>query len=176
MDETADSLKTAYTTAPRNTAGTLPREGELTVVSVNISARKGEKKRPVGSATLTAGHGIEGDAHAGPWIRQVSLLGEEDIAEMRGRGVEIHPGDFAENLTAEGIRLASLPVGTRITFGEAVLEVSKIGKECHHGCAIRQAVGDCVMPRSGIFARVIKGGTIREGGTIRDGDTGLYRL
>ena len=173
MDETvysAESLETADSAAPRQTAGTLPREGSLTVVSVNVSARKGEKKRPVGSATLTADHGIEGDAHAGPWIRQVSLLGEEDIAEMRGRGVEIHPGDFAENLTVEGIRLASLPVGTHIALGEAGLEVSKIGKECHYGCAIRQAVGDCVMPRSGIFARVVKGGT------VRDGDTGLYRL
>lgn len=173
MDQTDASTaprQTDTSTAPNQTTGTLPREGSLTVVSVNVSARKGEKKQPAGSATLIAGHGIEGDAHAGPWIRQVSLLGEEDIAQMRGRGVEIRPGDFAENLTVEGLRLASLPVGTRITLGEAVLEVSKIGKECHYGCAIRQAVGDCVMPRSGIFALVVKGGI------VRDGDTGLYRL
>jgi len=109
---------------------------------------------------LEAGHGIVGDAHAGPWHRQVSLLADEDIETMRGKGIDLEYGDFAENITTRGIELAALPVGARLNLGGCEIEVTQIGKECHHGCAIFDAVGDCVMPRRGIFAKVLKGGTI----------------
>ena len=132
------------------------------VLSLNVSKRTGEQKKPVpaGSVTLGENHGIVGDAHAGDWHRQVSLLAAEDIDTMRGRGIEIGFGDFAENLTTRGVDLSALPVGTRLLLGEAELEVTQIGKECHEHCAIYQAVGDCVMPRRGIFARVLKGGEV----------------
>jgi MOSC domain-containing protein YiiM len=133
----------------------------FSILSINISDRKGEQKSPVEQAVLRPEHGIEGDAHAGAWHRQVSLLADEDIRTMRGKGVEINFGDFAENITTQGIERAALPIGARLYLGEAVLEVTQIGKECHQGCAIYQAVGDCVMPRRGIFAKVIQGGTIR---------------
>jgi MOSC domain-containing protein YiiM len=132
----------------------------FSILSINVSERKGVQKTPVDKAVLRPDHGIEGDAHAGPWHRQVSLLANEDIETMRGKGVEIRCGDFAENITTEGIELAALPIGTRLHLGEVVLEVTQIGKECHQGCAIYQAVGDCVMPRQGIFTKVIRGGTI----------------
>jgi len=132
----------------------------FTVLSINVSQRKGEQKTPVQEAELRAGHGIFGDAHAGDWHRQVSLLADEDVQSMRGHGVEIGCGDFAENITTQGVDLAALPVGTRLHLGEAVMEVTQIGKECHHDCAVYRAVGDCVMPRRGIFARVLKGGRI----------------
>jgi MOSC domain-containing protein YiiM len=134
--------------------------GAFSILSINISERTGEQKAPVEKAVLRAGHGIEGDAHAGDWHRQVSLLADEDIQTMRGRGIELAFGDFAENITTRGIDLAALPVGARLSIGPAVLEVTQIGKECHQGCAIFQAVGDCVMPRRGIFTRVITGGEI----------------
>jgi MOSC domain-containing protein YiiM len=130
------------------------------ILSLNISRKTGEQKKPVERALLVAGHGIEGDAHAGDWHRQVSLLADEDIETMRGKGIELTGGDFAENITTAGVALARLPVGTRLYIGEAVLEVTQIGKECHQGCAIFQAVGDCVMPRRGIFTRVLQGGEI----------------
>ncbi|UCF98166.1 MAG: MOSC domain-containing protein [Spirochaetaceae bacterium] len=130
------------------------------ILSINISERKGVQKKPVDEAVLRSDHGIEGDAHAGPWHRQVSLLANEDVETMRGRGIEIHCGDFAENITTQGVDLATLPIGTRLHLGAAILQVTQIGKECHHGCAIYQAVGDCVMPRQGIFTRVIRGGTV----------------
>jgi MOSC domain-containing protein YiiM len=133
------------------------------ILSLNVSERTGERKRPVpeGKVILRENHGIVGDAHAKDWHRQVSLLAAEDIDTMRGKGVEIGFGDFAENITTRGVDLASLPVGTRLHIGQAELEVSQIGKECHSHCAIYQAVGDCVMPRRGIFARVLKGGEVR---------------
>ncbi len=133
---------------------------EFRILSVNVSARTGEQKKPVDRALLRAGHGIEGDAHAGDWHRQVSLLADEDIQTMRGRGVEIGFGDFAENITTRGIDLGSLPVGSLLRLGPALLEVTQIGKECHSGCAISRAVGDCVMPRRGVCARVLEGGEI----------------
>ena len=132
----------------------------FSILSINISDRKGEQKRPVEQAVLRPEHGIEGDAHAGAWHRQVSLLADEDIRIMRGRGVEIHFGDFAENITTRDIDLPALPIGTRLHLGEAILEVTQIGKKCHHDCAIFAALGECVMPRRGIFAKVIRGGTI----------------
>lgn len=133
---------------------------EFAVISVNTSDRKGETKKPARTATLRAGYGIEGDAHAGDWHRQVSLLAVEEIDYMRGRGADVAPGDFAENITTRGVDLSSLPVGTRLEIGETVLEVTQIGKECHGGCAILELVGECVMPSKGIFAKVIRGGVI----------------
>jgi MOSC domain-containing protein YiiM len=139
---------------------TPPCGGEFTLVSINISTSVGVPKTPVDRAMLRENHGIEGDAHAGEWHRQVSLLADEDIETMRGRGVDLPPGIFAENLTTRGIDLSQLPVGSRLSIGPALLEITQIGKKCHQGCAIRQAVGDCVMPRRGVFARVLTGGEI----------------
>ncbi len=136
------------------------------VVSVNVSASKGTRKRPIESARLAPGLGIEGDAHAGDWHRQVSLLARESIDRISIPGLELSPGDFAENLTTSGIDLAGLPIGSVLRVGEAEIEVTQIGKECHLGCDIRRQVGDCVMPREGIFARVRKGGTVATGDAI----------
>jgi len=133
---------------------------DFSILSINVSERTGEQKTPVARALLREGHGIVGDAHAGDWHRQVSLLAEEDIDTLRGKGIEIGFGDFAENITTRGIDLGSLPVGSRLRIGPALLEVTQIGKECHAGCAIRRIAGDCVMPRKGVFARVIVGGEI----------------
>ena len=132
----------------------------FSILSINISDRVGTQKRPVQRALLRENHGIVEDAHARDWHRQVSLLANEDIESMRGKGVEIGFGDFAENLTTSGIELALLPVGSYIAIGDAILEVTQIGKECRQRCAIYDAVGDCVMPRKGVFARVIRGGEI----------------
>ena len=132
----------------------------FSIISINISEKTGEQKKPVESAELKANHGIVGDAHAGEWPRQVSLLAQEDVDTMQGRGIELHPGDFAENITTKGIDLGSLPLGTRIRIGDSVLEITQIGKKCHNECAIIRQVGDCVMPRKGVFARVLSGGTI----------------
>ena len=133
---------------------------EFSILSINISDRTGVQKTPVARAMLREGHGIEGDAHAGDWHRQVSLLADEDIQSMRGRGIELAYGDFAENLTTLGIDLGALPIGALLNLGAALLQVTQIGKECHYGCAIFKAVGDCVMPRKGVFARVLRGGEI----------------
>ncbi len=140
------------------------------ILSLNISKEKGTTKSPVPRLVLVEDHGIEGDAHAGPGNRQVSLLADEDIDTMRARLDSLVPGDFAENITTRGIDLASLPVGTRLMIGNAVLEISQIGKECHSGCAIREKIGDCVMPKRGVFARVVKGGE------ITDENTGHYDI
>lgn len=137
------------------------------VVAVSTSATTGVKKENVSEATVLENHGLQGDAHAGDWHRQVSLLAVESIDKMRQRGLDLHPGDFAENLTTQGLDIPHLPVGTRLRVGDQVeLEVTQIGKACHHGCAIKQAVGDCVMPREGIFARVLRGGIIRPADAI----------
>ena len=133
-----------------------------TVVSISVSPEKGMKKTPVDSAALSADHGIEGDAHAGKWHRQVSLLAEESIEKMRAAGLDVGCGDFAENITTSGLVLYEIPVGTRIHLGECLVEVTQIGKECHDRCAIYEAAGDCVMPREGIFARVLRGGTLKK--------------
>lgn len=139
------------------------------VVAVNISREKGVRKESVPSCRLVVGHGLEGDAHAGAWHRQVSLLAKESIDKMQGRlkEVELKPGDFAENITTSGIAVMELPIGTRLRIGEeAILEVTQIGKECHLACEIRRLVGDCVMPREGIFARVIEPGEMKPGDDI----------
>lgn len=138
------------------------------VVSVNISDTKGVRKKPVGEVILRAGYGIEGDAHASSeWHRQVSLLAIESIRKMQDMGLDVSSGDFAENITTEGVDLVSLPLGTSISIGnEVVGEVSQIGKECHTRCAIYYQAGDCVMPKEGIFIKVIRGGIVRKGDTI----------
>jgi MOSC domain-containing protein YiiM len=138
-----------------------------TIIAVSISLNKGEKKKDVGKALLRANHGIVGDAHAGDWHRQVSLLAEESVDTMRGRGVELHHGDFAENLTVRGIDLKPLQIGQRLKVGNSVvIEITQKGKECHNDCAIKQQVGDCVMPREGVFAKVIEGGEVKAGDEI----------
>lgn len=138
------------------------------VLAVNISEKKGVVKKPVESVKLIEGLGIEKDAHGGNWHRQVSLLGVESINKMKKQGIEhLDYGVFAENITTEGIELFTLPIGTKIKIGETLLEVTQIGKECHHGCEIRQLVGDCVMPREGIFSIVLEGGIIKANDEIK---------
>lgn len=141
--------------------------GVASVVSVNISAKKGQRKKPVGRALVVVDHGLESDAHAAGWHRQVSLLAGESIDKMVAMGLTVGPGDFAENLTTRGIDLLALPIGSRLRVGDDILlEVTQIGKECHTRCAIYRQAGDCVMPKEGIFARVIRGGEIHTGDTI----------
>lgn len=136
------------------------------VKAVCISKEKGTVKTEVESVRLRCNHGIEGDAHAGNWHRQVSLLADESVDRMRTKLPDIAIGAFAENILTEGIELFTLPVGTRMRVGEVLLEVTQIGKECHKGCAIRNLIGDCVMPREGIFAIVLEEGTVRAGDEI----------
>jgi len=136
------------------------------IMAVCISEAKGERKRPVPWITLQKDHGVCGDAHAGDWHRQVSLLASESIEKMRALGLSVSAGDFAENITTSGIDLVALPVGSRLTIGAALLEVTQIGKECHTRCAIYHQAGDCVMPKEGIFARVLHGGEIKPGDRI----------
>ena len=139
------------------------------VNAVCISTEKGTKKENINEAKFIEDYGIENDAHAGKWHRQVSLLGQESIDKMieMGLDIDLDFGDFAENITTEGIVLYELPVGTTMKIGnEVVLEVTQIGKECHHGCEILKQVGKCIMPQEGIFTKVIKGGIIKTGDEI----------
>jgi MOSC domain-containing protein YiiM len=150
----------------------LPSEGDFEIVSLNVSTKTGTRKKPVDTIMLVEHTGIEGDAHAGLIEeRQVSFLAMEEIEKASSQlgkdgcalasGIDrLLPGDFAENITTRGIPLHLLPLGTKIWIGDVILEVSKIGKECHASCEIRRLVGDCVMPRKGIFARVVKGGEV----------------
>jgi len=139
------------------------------IIAVCKSQNKGTKKKDVGEGLLKADFGLVGDAHADCCThRQVSLLAVESIEKMRALGLELNPGDFAENLTTEDIDLVSLPIGASMSIGEqVVLEITQIGKECHTGCAIRRQAGKCIMPEEGVFARVIRGGTIRAGDRIK---------
>ena len=134
-----------------------------TVIAVCTSPAKGTQKTNVGEAVFIEDFGIEGDAHSGKWHRQVSLLSYDKIEDFRKRGAEVADGAFGENLVVAGIDFKSLPVGTRFQCNEVILEMTQIGKECHHGCEIFQKMGDCIMPREGVFAIVIKGGKIRVG-------------
>ncbi len=136
------------------------------VIAVCISENKGERKTPVASVELREEHGIVGDAHAGEWHRQVSLLALESIEKMQRMGLDVDTGDFAENITTKGIDLPSLPIGTRLTVGDVLIEITQIGKECHTRCAIYHQAGDCVMPKEGIFARVLHGGVVKPGDRI----------
>jgi MOSC domain-containing protein YiiM len=144
----------------------IPREGEFEIVSLNVSEKKGTRKRPIPLARFAVGLGVEGDAHSGLLEdRQVSLLAIEEILEASAACVKaapgatgLVPGDFAENVTTRGIVLHELPLGTRLYIGSAELELSKIGKECHAACEIKRLVGECVMPKRGVFARVLTAG------------------
>ena len=146
------------------------------ILAVCKSEEKGTKKESVMEGLLEEEFGLVGDAHADCCThRQVSLLAIESINKMRGAGFDVSAGDFAENLTTEGVDLASLPVGTRLSIGQdAILEVTQIGKECHTGCAIFRQVGKCIMPKEGVFARVIHGGVVKAGDDLRE-QAGLNR-
>ncbi len=140
----------------------------MKLVSIAISTKKGTRKKPVSTAQLVENHGIDGDAHAGTWHRQVSLLAMEDIHSMQAKGLDVNFGDFAENIATSGIDLPSLPIGCRLKLGDtAIVEITQIGKECHTKCAIYYQAGDCVMPKRGIFASVITGGKISCDDAIR---------
>ncbi len=136
------------------------------VIAVNISKEKGVPKEPIEKGYFEVDHGLVGDAHAADWHRQVSILGTESIDKIRAKLDSIDVGMFAENITSEGIIVHELPIGTKLKVGETVMEVTQIGKECHGGCSIRQLVGDCVMPREGIFTKVICPGWVKKGDEI----------
>ncbi|MDR0916344.1 MAG: MOSC domain-containing protein [Oscillospiraceae bacterium] len=136
------------------------------VIATCISEKKGTVKKPVPSIELRVKHGIVGDAHAGDWHRQVSLLGTESVDKMRAKFPDLPPGVFAENILTEGLTLYELPIGTRLRVGGTLLEVTQIGKECHADCEIRQKTGDCVMPREGVFTIVLEEGEIRAGDDV----------
>ena len=138
-----------------------------TVIAVCTSTAKGTQKTNVNEAVFIEDYGIRGDAHAGEWHRQVSLLSYDKIEEFRARGADVENGAFGENLVVQGIDFRSLPVGTRLCCGDVVLEITQIGKECHHGCQIFQKMGECIMPREGVFAKVIRGGSISTGAEMR---------
>ncbi len=137
------------------------------VIAVCTSPAKGTQKQNIGEGVFIEDFGIQGDAHAGKWHRQVSLLSYDKIEEFRTRGAEVAGGAFGENLVVEGIDFRTLPVGTRLHCADVILEMTQIGKECHHGCQIFQKMGDCIMPREGVFARVIRGGRIRVGDEMK---------
>jgi len=138
------------------------------VMAINLSKEKGVIKTPIEEGLFIEDHGLKDDAHAGDWHRQVSLLGQESVDKILAMGVieNLEAGVFAENILTEGIVLYELPVGTKLKIGETMQEVTQIGKKCHHGCEIFQKVGDCVMPREGIFTKVLKGGVIKIGDEI----------
>jgi len=150
------------------------------VIAVCISEKKGTAKRDIGQGEFIAGHGLKGDAHAGDWHRQVSLLSLEKIDAFRAKGAQVQNGAFGENLVVQGIDFKSLPVGTMLRCGDVVLEISQIGKECHNHCAIYEQTGDCIMPREGVFATVVHGGIIAHGDEMtvdaRDASDAKYRV
>lgn len=142
---------------------------EMTAVlrGICVSEKRGTPKSPVTSAKLIENYGIDTDAHAGNWHRQVSLLSYEKIEEFKNAGAQVEPGSFGENLIVEGINLKSMPIGTIIRIGGVILEVTQIGKQCHHHCLIYKKMGDCIMPREGIFARVLHGGDVSVGDSVK---------
>lgn len=152
-----------------------------TIIAVCSSKKKGTRKARIPEGVIEANYGLRGDAHADSgWHRQVSLLSTSSIAKMRALGLDVGPGDFAENLTIEGMDVVRLPVGSKVAAGaEVVLEITQIGKECHTRCAIYHQVGQCAMPQEGVFARVLRGGTVRPGDALRvlgnDEDHGSHR-
>ena len=140
---------------------------DVKIVSLAVSRKKGTRKTIVEEAKLVKEHGLEGDAHAGAWHRQVSLLSSESIEESRNSGLDVTFGDFAENIATTGADWKTIPVGTRVRLGDtALIEITQIGKECTNRCAIYYQAGDCIMPREGVFARVLKGGVIRCGDPV----------
>ncbi len=137
------------------------------VASVNLSEKKGMRKTPVPEGHLKEGFGMEGDAHAsGEWGRQVSLLQLESIGKMKAKGLDVGAGDFAENITTEGIDLTGLKLGDKLRIGPAEVEITQIGKKCHSRCEIYRLAGDCIMPREGIFAKVLRGGRVKKGDPV----------
>lgn len=138
------------------------------VIAVCTSPAKGTQKMNMGQVTLVEDFGIEGDAHGGKWHRQVSLLSHDKIQDFRERGAQISDGAFGENLVVEGIDFRTLPVGTHLKCNDVLLEMTQIGKECHHGCEIFQKMGDCIMPREGVFAKVLRGGIIKCGDVLEE--------
>ncbi len=139
----------------------------MKIVSIAKSRKKGTRKTIVDEVLVKKDHGIEGDAHSGPWHRQVSFLSSESIEEARKRGLDVTFGDFAENFATEGIDWKDIPVGTKLRIGgSTVVEVTQIGKECHNKCAIYYQAGDCIMPREGIFARVLEEGSVKTGDSV----------
>jgi len=140
----------------------------MKIESIATSRKKGTRKSLVEEIAIITDHGLDGDAHAGPWHRQVSFLASESIESARGQGLDVTFGDFAENIATSGIDWPKTPLGTRVQLGDsALVEITQIGKECHNKCAIYYQAGDCIMPREGVFGRVIKGGKIRCGDSIR---------
>lgn len=137
------------------------------VFALCISEKKGTEKHEVDHARFIINHGIEGDAHAGKWHRQVSLLAEEKVEEFRARGADVDNGAFGENVLISGLDPAALPIGTTVQIGEAILQVTQLGKECHAHCRIYDAVGDCIMPREGVFAEVLHGGIVTKGDVVQ---------
>jgi TatD DNase family protein len=135
-------------------------------MAVCLSAEKGTAKKDAGQAELIVRHGLKGDAHAGDWHRQVSLLSLQKIDAFRAKGADVDYGAFGENIVVDGIDFSSLPVGTIFRCGETLLEMTQIGKECHNHCAIYKRMGDCIMPREGVFAKVLQGGIIKTGDEI----------
>jgi len=141
------------------------RDGRI--VSLALSKKKGTRKTPVDNVLIIENYGVEGDAHAGDWHRQVSCLASESIEQAGERGLDVTFGDFAENIATSGIDWLSVPIGSKVQLGDSVLvEITQIGKECHNKCAIYYQAGDCIMPREGIFGRVLKGGKIGCGDVI----------
>ena len=141
---------------------------EMKIVSIAMSKKKGTPKVQVEKASLLEDHGLEGDAHAGPWHRQVSFLAAESIEKARNQGLDVGFGDFAENIATSGIDWQDIPVGAQVNLGDsALVEITQKGKECHNKCAIYYLAGDCIMPREGIFGRVLKGGEVRCGAPVR---------
>lgn len=137
-----------------------------TIKAVCTSPKKGTQKKNIGSCEIIENYGLKEDAHAGNWHRQVSLLSYEKIEEFKNRGAEVEDGAFGENLIVEGYDLKTLPIGTRFKCNDVILELTQIGKECHSGCEIYKLMGDCIMPREGVFTRVLHGGTIHTGDEI----------
>ena len=137
------------------------------IKAVCLSKERGAAKKNVGGGELVERHGLKGDAHAGDWHRQISLLSLQKIEAFRAKGAEIEFGAFGENLVVDGIDFASLPLGTKFRCGEALLELTQIGKECHNHCEIYRRMGDCIMPREGVFTRVLRGGTVKVGDEIQ---------
>ena len=162
-----DAPQTKWSSDAVESEGKMKQTQRGKVLAVNISEKKGTKKTNIQSCLIVKEYGLKGDAHAGPWHRQVSLLANESIQKIKAKGLNVGYGDFAENITTEGLDLVHLPIGTEMRIGNSVLLcVTQIGKKCHQRCAIYYQAGDCVMPKEGIFAEVIKEGEVKVGDEI----------